>query len=263
MYKTFIKTFLALPMIFLAGCGDENAFSASKDKIDESIYDQSQEIRQSSSSRNEENACYYGTSTHTDSWCCSNYGYRCYASSSSQNEANACYYGTSTHTDSWCCSNYGYRCYSYSSSSNYSSSSAAVSYLEDAKTMIFTLTYYYQLVKFDGNSTSDGDPEISFSVTFETMNGTTTTKSTGKLLDLSNQGFWSGTKSTTLAVPTGTYRIEICPKVIDEDAFSDDDYSSGYCYIQDKVGLLKSYESIEQTDYKSSNYKLEWEWYLY
>ncbi len=217
-------------MIFLASCGDENAFSASKDKIDESIYDQSQEIRQSSSSRNEENACYYGTSTHTDSWCCSNYGYRCY---------------------------------SYSSSSNYSSSSAAVSYLEDAKTMIFTLTYYYQLVKFDGNSTSDGDPEISFSVTFETMNGTTTTKSTGKLLDLSNQGFWSGTKSTTLAVPTGTYRIEICPKVIDEDAFSDDDYSSGYCYIQDKVGLLKSYESIEQTDYKSSNYKLEWEWYLY
>lgn len=221
MYKKIIKTFLfALAANLLANCGDENAFSAAEDKIDDAIYDQ----------------------------------------------RSACYYGTSTHSDSWCCSNYGYRCYSYSSSSQYkyySSSSAAPSYLEDAKTMVFTLNNYRQLVKFDNNSTSDGDPKISFSVTFETASGDTTKKSTGVLLKLSNEGSWSGRNSTTLTVPINTYKISVCPKVLDVDAFFDDDYSSGYCYIRSKVGLLENYETVEQTDYASSNYYLAWEWYLY
>lgn len=270
MYKKFAKfSFFAILAIFAIGCSDENALSAVEDKIDDEVAHQewkmSYDQRQSSSSA-EEAACFYGTSTHTDSWCCKNYGYQCYKSSSSTSEANACYYGTSTHSDYWCCTNYGYQCNSYSSSSSYYyyySSSSASYYTETAKTLKFTLTYYKQRVKFDESSLTDGDPEISFKLKFVNITGDTTTKYTGLLLDLSNQGSWSGAKSTTFAVPANTGKIYVCPSVIDEDAFFDDDYSSGYCYYRSNIGYLGDYTTVEQSDYESSKYYLEWEWYLY
>ncbi len=271
MYKNFAKLSLfAAIAIFAIGCSDENAFSAAEDKIDEEVAHQewrmSYDQRQSSSSANEEAACFYGTSSHTDSWCCTNYGYQCYKSSSSTSEANACYYGTSTHSDYWCCSNYGYRCNSYSSSSAYYyyySSSSASYYTEKAKSLTFTLTYYKQRVMFDEYGLNDGDPEISFKLKFVNITGDTTTKSTGLLLDLSDQGSWSGTKSKTFAVPANTEKIYVCPSVIDEDVLFDDDYSSGYCYYRSNIGYLGDYEEVYQSDYESSKYYLEWNWYLY
>ena len=94
-----------------------------------------QDHRSSSSSyMSEADKCYYGTSTKSDSYCCSNYGYRCYyvSSSSYMSEADKCYYGTSTKGSTYCCNNYGYQCaYAYSSSSyRYSSSSVKTEVVE-------------------------------------------------------------------------------------------------------------------------------------
>ena len=276
MYKKFAKfSFFAILAIFAIGCSDENALSAVEDKIDDEVAHQEWKMSYDRSSA-EEAACFYGTSTHTDSWCCKNYDYQCYKSSSSTSEANACYYGTSTHSDYWCCTNYGYQCNSYSSSSSYYyyySSSSASYYTETAKTLKFTLTYYEQRVKFDESSLTDGDPEISFKLKFVNITGDTTTKNTGLLLDLSNQGYWSGTKSITFAVPANTEKIYVCPKVIDEDVLYDDNKSAGcpesssscwgYCYIRSNIGYLSNYTTVDQSDYKNDNLYLEWEWYLY
>lgn len=242
MYKKFIETFIALPMIFLVACGDENAFSASKDKIDESIYDQSQEIRQSSSSRNEENACYYGTSTHTDSWCCNNYGYRCYAYSSSSNG------------------------YYFSSSSKETSGS-----LKTEKTIKFSLTNYKQVTpSWDGAATGisgtdkyeDGDPIISFTLYFISETDDTTKASTGTLLSLTNTGSWNGEKSKVFIVPANTYKISVCPSVYDSDPLVNENMSSKYCYNKTQVGKLKDYSIQYQSDYENTDCNVNWEWYL-
>lgn len=247
MYKKITKfSFFAILAIFAIGCSDENALSAVEDKIDDEVAHQ--EWKMSYDQRQ---------------------------SSSSTSEANACYYGTSTHSDYWCCTNYGYQCNSYSSSSSYYyySSSSASYYTETAKTLKFTLTYYEQRVKFDESSLTDGDPEISFKLKFVNITGDTTTKNTGLLLDLSNQGYWSGTKSITFAVPANTEKIYVCPKVIDEDVLYDDNKSAGcpesssscwgYCYIRSNIGYLSNYTTVDQSDYKNDNLYLEWEWYLY
>ncbi len=260
----------------LLACSDENAFSAGKEDVEEA----KEYLFSSSSYENEEYACWAGTSTYTDFWCCSNYGYRCY-----EYEESACWEGTSTHTDSWCCSNYGYRCYSsssryaYSSSSacnswygcsssssytwSYSSSSAAKYYLETSKTLYFTLTYYRQLRKMDEDYIGDGDPEISFELKFEKTSGNTTIKNSGVLLKLSDQGSWSGSKTASFTVPVYTEKIFVCPIFVEKDVFFDDtEYGSGSCYGIKDVGYLDDLKRIYQEDKNTSYYTLEWNWYL-
>ena len=222
---TFAKTLPIFALaLFLFGCGDENGFSAAEEEMDSAIYNQDMEKRN-----------------------CSN--------------------GTSDYSDSWCCTNYGYRCNSYSSSSTYyyyysSSSANAKYYTETAKTLNFSMTYYKQLVQFDESSLSDGDPKISFAIKLVNITGDTTRKSTGTLLSLSNQGSWSGTMSVSFAVPANTEKIYVCPTVLDVDVLFDDNYSSGYCYIKSYIGYLDDYEKVYQSDYESKKYSLEWEWYL-
>lgn len=222
---TFAKTLPIFALaLFLFGCGDENGFSAAEEEMDSAIYNQDMEKRN-----------------------CSN--------------------GTSDYSDSWCCTNYGYRCNSYSSSSSYSyyyssSSANAKYYTETAKTLNFSMTYYKQLVKFDESSLSDGDPKISFTIKLVNITGDTTKKSTGTLLSLSDQGSWSGTMTVTFAVPANTEKIYVCPTVLDVDLLFDDNYSSGYCYIKSYIGYLDDYEKVYQSDYESKKYSLEWEWYL-
>jgi hypothetical protein len=223
----------------------------------------------SSSYMSEADKCYYGTSTKSDSYCCSNYGYRCYyvSSSSYMSEADKCYYGTSTKSNTYCCNNYGYRCeYVYSSSSV--KTEVVEAHTSTEKTMKFTLTYYKQKsADWDGisagGSYSDGDPTISFSIYFIASGGQTTSKSTGNLLSLQDQGSWSGSKTTYFEVPIGTQDIKICPNVIDKDAFDNDNMSSGYCYTKYNVGKLGDYVDVEQEDDYASKYELEWEWRLY
>lgn len=222
---TFAKTLPIFALaLFLFGCGDENGFSAAEEEMDSAIYNQDMEKRN-----------------------CSN--------------------GTSDYSDSWCCTNYGYRCNSYSSSSSYSyyyssSSANAKYYTETAKTLNFSMTYYKQLVQFDESSLSDGDPKISFAIKLVNITGDTTRKSTGTLLSLSDQGSWSGTMSVSFAVPANTEKIYVCPTVLDVDVLFDDNYSSGYCYIKSYIGYLDDYEKVYQSDYESKKYSLEWEWYL-
>lgn len=237
--------------IFLA-CSDENPIAKAEENLDNMQEEARQEheyweAQRSSSAAYE--ACYYGTSNWSDSYCCSKFGLRCEASSSSRKYSSSSYY--------W---------YDYSSSSSriyytYSSSSSKPYYLTSSKTLKLTLTYYEQLVNMD--ISDDGDPEVSFSFKFVKITDDTSKASSGTLLDLQDSWWWSGSKTTTATVPAYTKSIYVCPKVIDEDLVLDDDYSSGYCYIVSNVGYLDRYETNSQSDYRNSNLKLEWNWYLY
>lgn len=194
-----------------------------------------------------------------------------------QRQKNACYNGTSTNSASWCCYNYGYQCSTAKSSSSvksssssyrYSSSSAKNAYITQSKTMEFSLTYYKQVTSaWDGVSAggaySDGDPTISFTIYFIASGGQSNSSSTGTLLSLQDQGSWSGIASKTITVPTGTQNIKICPKVIDKDAFSNDDMSSGECYTRYDIGDLANKSVVKQSDTYASKYSLKWEWYLH
>ena len=272
-------------ILFIAACSSENPFDSLETGLDDSRRhaetDYTEEYRRtlsssSSSYMSESDKCYYGTSTKSDSYCCSYYGYRCYyvSSSSFMSEADKCYYGVSTYSASYCCNNYGYQCsYTYSSSSyKYSRSSATTevtaAHITKSKTMMFKLTSYKQKsADWDGisagGSYSDGDPTISFNIYFIASGGQSTTKSTGTLISLQDQGSWSGTKTTTLEVPVGTQDIKICPSVVDKDVLDNDNKSSGYCYTRTNIGYLANNTTVEQDDYNSTNYNLEWEWYLY
>lgn len=289
--------------LILVACADESPLYAIEDDIDdgedyaEVLVKESDQVEESQCKNgtspysdswccehydyqcemSEANKCYYGTSSHSDSWCCTNYGYQCeyvYSSSSAKSssstyvsEADKCYYGTSTKSNTYCCNNYGYRCeYVYSSSSV--KTEVVEAHTSTEKTMKFTLTYYKQKsADWDGisagGSYSDGDPTISFSIYFIASGGQTTSKSTGNLLSLQDQGSWSGSKTTYFEVPIGTQDIKICPNVIDKDAFDNDNMSSGYCYTKYNVGKLGDYVDVEQEDDYASKYELEWEWRLY
>ena len=204
------------------------------------------------------------------------YGGGTITSSSSMNEIEKCLNGTSLYGDSYCCSNFGYRCNTVSSSSVMvlpSSSSAKISsssqvvfdYLTTAKTMNFTLTYYKQKsVNWDASSNSytDGDPRISFKIYFVQPNGDGSVVSTGILVAQDDIGEWAGAKEFVASVPALTDTIKVCPFVIDQDVLVDDDKSSGYCYLVAHVGRMKDYIVEKQEDYKSTDYTLEWEWYL-
>lgn len=264
---------------FFVACSDENPFEAMEDDLHEVEADAysdayADRIKASSSSMSMYDQCMYGY--YTASYCCTYYGYRCsyvsssssyWNSSSSMSEATKCALGISTYSNSYCCTYYGKRCSYVSSSSSYrsSSSSSATAYLTRSKTMKLTLTYYKQKSSgWDLGGSSDGDPSISFVLYFIYSGGGDSTKvSTGTLLSLQDQGSWTGSKSSTLTIPMYIEDVKICPNVIDKDVLSNDDYSSGYCYNKYNIGYLDSYSTVYQSDYYSSHYELEWEWYLY
>ena len=275
--------FCLLSIAMMTACSDSNPVDTLAYDIDETsdeVYDEQASVQNYSSANNSTIPATCIVGYDYDSWCCSNYGYRCsYVSSSStyMSESEKCYYGKSSYSDSWCCSNYGYRCSYVSSSSSVrrssssakSSSSVKVEIVEahtlKSKTMKFSLTYYKQNTEgWDGTSRhDDGDPTISFTIYFIASGGQSNGKSTGNLISLQDQGTWSGVATKELEVPIGTQDIKVCPSVIDKDVLSNDDMSSGYCYTIENVGYLDDYEVMEQSDSKTAKYKLEWEWYLY
>ena len=170
----------------------------------------------------------------------------------------------------WNMSSSSYSSSSISSSSSdaetsSSSSSSAYYYTVEVKTIVLELTYFEQLSEdWDGDGEDDGDPEISFTIRCaSSVNGTTDTLSTGIMLDESNVGTWSGSETFTGTVPVGTDTIWVCPEVVDGDWLFDDDKSSGYCYGRANVGYIEDYDVYSFSDYKSSDYELYWNWYLY
>lgn len=161
----------------------------------------------------------------------------------------------------------------YYSSSSQTTSNSQFDYLTNSKTLNFTLTYYKQTVcTMEDKSSktcdySDGDPRISFEIEFIQSNGTKTTFSTKKDIDngwfrYDDIGEWDGRLSFMATAPALTDTIKVCPKVVDVDAFFDDDMTSGYCYYIPHVGTLDYRETIYQTDYANQKCDLEWEWYL-
>jgi len=238
--------------LLLIACADENPMYTVNHEISDAEREYEDEQAQEKYEREEQrqkNACYNGTSTNSASWCCYNYGYQCSTAKSSSSS----YY------------NYYYSSSSYKSNN---SSSTSYNYLTQYKTMKFSLTYYKQLTSaWDGVSAggaySDGDPAISFTIYFIASGGQSNSTSTETLLSLQDQGSWSGTASKTITVPTGTQNIKICPKVIDKDAFSNDDMSSGECYTKNNIGKLANNSKVEQSDSYATKYSLKWEWYLY
>lgn len=243
-------------VIFLfTSCSDENAFSSINDDFEDFAGEASNDTE-------EKGKCELGTSSYSDSWCCENYGYQCsYSSSSSyQSESEKCRLGTSSYSDSWCCTNYGYQCY-YSSSSSYQSKN----YLDEPKTITFVMTSLETGSDWDGSNTK-GDPEISFTIyAISDYGDTLKTISTGILLDKSNTTSWSGISGYTGVVPAYTETIKVCPKVVNEDVFFDNDYSSRECYSINEIGYLSDNSYQYQSDYKygGKGYELEWYWYLY
>ena len=209
----------------------------------------------------EEDKCYYGESSHSDSWCCDYYGYQCsYDSSSSSYRSSSSFRSSSS--------------YRQSSSSTETDYLSEYDYLTSSMTMNFTLTYYRQTVcSMEGKGSKscnydDGDPKISFKFIFVKSTGDSTTYSTSDKLGkkwfyYENTGEWEGNKSFTVNVPAYTEIIRVCPTVLDDDFTFDDDMSSGYCYYIRDVGLLDYREVVEQRDYENNKCELEWEWYLY
>ena len=69
--------------MFLTACSYESPFSKAEEELDDIRYDAKSEY-EDRESEDEADKCYYGESSHSDSWCCNYYGYRCgYISSSS------------------------------------------------------------------------------------------------------------------------------------------------------------------------------------
>lgn len=197
--------------------------------------------------------------------CCDSYGnYTCYSSSSKtdyevvKSELQLC----SEKYNSTCCNNcyedlHTYQC-KYCTDKFYD---AYGKYLCSAttieKTIKFTLTEYRQLEKMDANNLTDGDPIISFILTFIKSDGTKIENKTGNLLELSNKGSWSGEIFVLYTVPATTDTIKVCPILLEDDPLSDDEeYNSGYCYIETKLNALNDYEVVYQKDYKATYYNL-------
>lgn len=243
-----------LMLAFLASCADDSPVSSLEEEINQP------EAKYSSSAywQSEKEACYYGTSYKSDSWCCSNFGYQCSYSSSSYyygnsyssssvSESEKCRLGTSSYSDSYCCSNYGYQCG-----------------IAESKTMVFTLTRYEQKTSGWDGLQNAGDPEVYFYIYTYSEGVSAQTLKTGVMLDRSDLTYWTGEITTTLKLIQGVDSIKVCPYITDEDLELHDDYSSGYCYSINKVGTIKDYDDvIEQSDYKNTDASLEWEWYLY
>lgn len=271
-----------LMLAFLASCADESPVNSLEEEIADDKYDVQTEINSdknnyyssssyyygnsySSSYVSESEKCRLGTSSYSDSYCCSNFGYQCsYSSSSSKKYSSSSYYygnsyssssvsesekcrlGTSSKSDSYCCSYYGYQCG-----------------LDESKTMLFTLTYYEQKTSGWDGLQNAGDPEIYFNIYTYSEGISAQTLNTGVMLNRSDLTYWSGSISTELTLIQGVDSIRVCPHITDEDVSAHDDYSSGYCYSIKEIGSLEDYEVVEQSDYYNSDASVKWEWYLY
>ena len=244
MFRKIISLIFA--SLFFFACSDENPMSSMRED-----YSERQQHRQDQLDEEEkqwqEEACRYGSSTFSDSWCCTNYGYQCNTAKSSSSS----YYN-----------------YYYSSSSKKASSSSAAYYLTKNKNMKLTLTYFKQVTPDWDNilglgNYADADPNISFDIEFIDIYNNKTSKKTDVLLKKQDTGLWSGRVDYTTTVPVNTETIRIYPKITDADVLASDDYSSKYWYITYDVGYIKNNDVQYQTDEQNKKCILEWEWYLY
>ena len=249
--NTKLNSILFASLFFFA-CADESPTSSINDSISEQEQQKEREYERQAEQKKQQQAddCYFGTSTYSDSWCCTKFGYQC------KNSSSAPKYSSSSYTS-----------YYYSSSSTKNTSNST-SYITSSKNIKLTLTYFKQ-TKPDWDNIlglgtySDADPRISFKIEFRDYNGKKTTHTTKNLLEKQDTGLWSGRIDYTTTVPAYTDSIYIYPHVIDADVLENDDKSSGYGYGVYHIGYIKDYEVWKGTDEKNKNCTLKWEWYLY
>ena len=167
--------------------------------------------------------------------------------------------------------------YRSSSSSNRSSSNpiSQYDYITTSKTLNFTVTHYKQLeCTMEGKSSKkcnydDGDPRVTFEITFYQTDGDSTTYSTKERLGedwfyYENIGVWDGGQYFTVFVPAYTKTIKVCPHVVDVDEFGfHDKMYSNYCYLTYSIGKQDYLEVNYESDYANDYCELEWEWFLY
>ncbi|MBO5949610.1 MAG: hypothetical protein J6Q11_02710 [Fibrobacteraceae bacterium] len=239
----------ALTFTFLMACADESPVSPLEEDLEEEYITHYSSSSSCTSIIDCADAASrpHGYSSSSEKYSSSSYYYGNSYSSSSVSESEKCRLGTSSKPDSYCCSYYGYQCVA----------------LQEAKTLHFTVTDYYQgSYEWDGLD-DPGDPEIYFNIYTYKNGAKAQSLSTGYLLDLKNQTAWSGTKSVALTINSGVDSLKVCPHVIDEDVLSNDDYSSDYCFSKGKLGKLDDYEDVYQYDAETNKYSLYWQWYLY
>lgn len=233
----------ALTFTFLMACADESPVSSLEEEYHYSSSSSCTSIIDCADAASRP----HGYSSSSKKYSSSSYYYGNSYSSSSVSESEKCRLGTSSYPDSYCCSYYGYQCVA----------------LQEAKTLHFTVTDYYQgSYEWDGLD-DPGDPEIYFDIYTYKNGAKAQSLSTGYLLDLKNKTAWSGTRSVALTINSGVDSLKVCPHVIDEDVLSNDDYSSDYCFSKGKLGKLDDYEYVYQYDEKTNKYSLYWQWYLY
>ncbi len=253
----------------LSSCSDENAFSMAEDNLDDMEDHANRDFddyEEQNDEMSEADKCYYGESYRSDSWCCSNYGFRCnYVSSSSY------YRSSSSHVSS---SSYYRSSSSYAFSSSYyhysSSAKNETIYDDDVSTFLYRaysveidLTWFRQLTdnwekqkKHEGDY-SDGDPSISFVIkTYADYTLKDSVKT--EVFKLEDAGTWSGHKYFTKDFSGGVNEIDICPKVFERNLIeSNVDHSSYYCYIIRDAGKNVNIP-IMQSDNMATDFELEW-----
>ena len=254
----FIKlnSILFASLIFIA-CAEESPTSSVMENISEK--------EQQENEQREKDACYYGTSYNSASWCCSNYGYQCNTATSSSSAKSSSSYKYSSSSRKYSSSstiNY------YYSSSSKTSSNTQKTYLTKSKNIKLTLTYFKQETPDWDNTLSmknyaDADPRISFKIQFRKNDGTRDSVMTENLLEKQDTGEWEGRIDFTTTVPIYTDSIYVFPRITDADLLINDDYSSGYGYGVHSIGYIKDYEVWYQTDEENKQCTLKWEWYLY
>ena len=221
--------------MFLTACGDESPFSKAEEDLDEIRYRANDDYEYS-----EADKCRDGESSHSDSWCCNNYGYRCVydLSSSSSRQSSSSRNGSAYDDD-------------------------ASSFLYRAFSVEIDLTWFKQLTdnwekqnKHKGDY-SDGDPGISFVIkTYADYSLKDSVKT--EMFKLEDVGTWTGHQYYTKEFSGGANEIYICPMVVERNMIElNVDHTSYYCYIIEDAGKNVN-KPIDQSDYMASDFELEW-----
>lgn len=110
---------------------------------------------------------------------------------------------------------------------------------------------------------SDGDPLVYFIIITYADGETVDSVVTEKFKVGEDVGIWNGSNLYTNYMTGGANKISICPVVYERNVIElNVNHSSMYCYFIDNPSS-KMNQWISQSDYRASDYKLEWKVKLY
>lgn len=150
-----------------------------------------------------------------------------------------------------------------SSSAEQSSSSEAVTYLQETKSLSITLTNYEQLKDSISEDKEIGDPEIQFLVK-TLINGEASDFDpvTVLVLDTVDVKTWEGSKSVVFQIHRGIDEIQVCPIVKDENEDDDTILLDEMCFPIKDIGLVED-NDVSKMEVENDLVSVKWEWHLY